>query len=126
MFAIPGLKILSLTDAAVARVKELVHSSGGDVKGVRVGVRNGGCAGMTYTLDLVHEIDPADDIVEHDGACVFIQPKAVLFLIGTTMDFVADKLSSQFVFRNPNEISACGCGESVELKPVVLPSVAHS
>lgn len=107
---------MTLTDAAVARVREIVETADHAVAGVRVGVRKGGCAGMSYTLDLVDEAGPRDERIERDGATVFVDPAAVLYLIGSRMDFRADKLSTGFVFENPNEVSACGCGESVSLK----------
>jgi iron-sulfur cluster assembly protein len=87
------------------------------VIGVRVGVKNGGCAGMSYIMEYAERIEKADEVVEEKGVCVLIDPKAVLFLLGTEMDYKADKLSAQFVFNNPNQTSACGCGESVKLKP---------
>jgi iron-sulfur cluster assembly protein len=85
---------------------------------VRVGVKNGGCAGMEYTMEYADSINPADEVVEDRGVTILIDPKAVLFLFGTEMDYRADKLSAQFVFNNPNQTSACGCGESVQLTPV--------
>jgi iron-sulfur cluster assembly protein len=112
----PKLSVLTLTDAAAARVREIVANAGHPAAGVRVGVRNGGCAGMAYTLELTEAADPKDERVEHAGATVFVDPKAVLFLLGSRMDFRATKLSTGFVFENPNEVSACGCGESVSLK----------
>jgi iron-sulfur cluster assembly protein len=84
---------------------------------VRVGVKNGGCAGMAYTMEYADQVKPADEVVEDKGVRVLIDPKAVLFLLGTEMDYKTDKLSAQFVFNNPNQTSACGCGESVQLKP---------
>jgi iron-sulfur cluster assembly protein len=87
------------------------------VVGVRVGVRNGGCAGMTYTMEYAESVAPADEVVEDKGVRVLVDPKAILFLLGTEMDYKADKLAAQFVFNNPNQTSACGCGESVQLKP---------
>lgn len=117
----PKFQILTVAPAAAARIREIVAASG-DGRGVRVGVKNGGCAGMSYTLDLVREADPADDRIEIEGATVFIDPKAVLFLFGTEMDFETTKIKSGFVFHNPNEVSACGCGESVDLRPAELPA----
>ncbi len=111
------LSVVTLTDKAVARVREIVEGADQAMVGVRVGVKNGGCAGMAYTLDAVEEVDPADDVVETDGVTVYIDPKAVLFLLGSVMDYEVTKLRSGFVFQNPNEVSACGCGESVMLKP---------
>jgi len=87
------------------------------VAGVRVGVKNGGCAGMEYTMEYADSINPADEVVEDRGVTILVDPKAVLFLFGTEMDYRTDKLSAQFVFNNPNQTSACGCGESVQLTP---------
>jgi iron-sulfur cluster assembly protein len=109
--------VLKLTDHAAERVREIIGHSDRPVAGVRVGVKNGGCAGMSYTLNYVEAADPRDERIEDKGITLFIEPKAVLFLIGTTMDYRDEKLRSGFVFENPNEISACGCGESVMLKP---------
>ncbi|MBS4083883.1 MAG: iron-sulfur cluster assembly accessory protein [Rhizobiales bacterium] len=108
---------MTVTDAAAARVRELVERSEQPVAGVRVGVKNGGCAGMSYTMDLAQTVEKGDEVVETQGVRVLIDPKAVLFLLGTTMDFTVDKMSAKFVFRNPNETSACGCGESVSITP---------
>lgn len=108
--------VLTLTDAAAARTSEIMASRE-DALGIRVGVKKGGCAGMEYTIDLVTDAKPGDDIVEKDGARVYIAPEAVLFLLGTQMDFEVTTLRTGFVFNNPNQTSACGCGESVELKP---------
>ena len=110
-------KVMTLTDAAAARVQEVVANSGGEIVGLRVGVRNGGCAGMSYTMELAQTIAPTDEIIEDKGVRVLIDPKAVLFLLGSQMDFRTDKLSAGFVFSNPNETSACGCGESVAITP---------
>ncbi|WP_029031386.1 Fe-S cluster assembly scaffold SufA [Salinarimonas rosea] len=120
-----NLKVVTLTDAAAERIKTIVGKSGkGEtgkpVEGLRVGVKNGGCAGMSYVMDLVESPLPGDEVVEDKGAKVFVDPKAVLFLLGTQMDFKVDKLSAQFVFNNPNQTSACGCGESVALSPAKL------
>lgn len=112
-----GMKIMSLTDAAAARVAEIVGHAAGDVVGVKVGVRNGGCAGMAYTVDLVRDVDPKDDVVDEKGVKVFIDPKATLFLLGAVMDFKVTKVASTFTFDNPNQVDACGCGESVSLRP---------
>jgi iron-sulfur cluster assembly protein len=112
---------LSLTDAAASRIREIVAGAGKPVAGVRLGIKKGGCAGMSYTMDLVETAGKGDDVVDLDGGVrVLVDPAAVLFLLGTEMDFTVDKLSSRFVFRNPNETSACGCGESVTLKPAEL------
>ncbi|HEX2256704.1 MAG TPA: Fe-S cluster assembly scaffold SufA [Afifellaceae bacterium] len=111
-------QVLSLTDRAVARVREIVANSAEGAEGIRLGIKKGGCAGMEYTVALVREADPADDVVEADGARVFVEPSASLFLLGTEMDYEETKFRAGFVFRNPNQVSACGCGESVELRPV--------
>jgi iron-sulfur cluster assembly protein len=112
-----GFKVVSLTDAAADRVREIVANSDQPIAGLRLGIEKGGCAGMSYKMDYVTEPDPKDDVVEDHGVKIYVDPKATLFLLGTVMDFQTTKLSSGFVFKNPNEVSACGCGESVELKP---------
>ncbi|WP_319773475.1 Fe-S cluster assembly scaffold SufA [Breoghania sp.] len=110
-------QVITLTDPAADRVREIVENSDRDVQGLKIGVKQGGCAGMEYTLDYVSEPDPADDVVETKGVKVFVDPSAVLFLLGTEMDYEETKLRSGFVFNNPNQTSACGCGESVEIVP---------
>ncbi|KAB1086738.1 Fe-S cluster assembly scaffold SufA [Neorhizobium galegae] len=119
-----GFAIMTMTDAAATRVKQLVANSGTEAKGLRVGIKKGGCAGMEYTVDLVTEPNAKDDIIEHDGASVWIEPSAVLYLLGTQMDFEVTQMRSGFTFVNPNQTSACGCGESVELKPADLAALA--
>ena len=114
----PRFKAMSLTEAAAARVCQLIASSDRPVAGLRVGVKNGGCAGMSYTMEFAESVAPHDEVIEDRGVTVLIDPKAVLFLLGTEMDFRTDKLSAGFVFNNPNQTSACGCGESVEITPV--------
>ncbi|KFB09910.1 Fe-S cluster assembly scaffold SufA [Nitratireductor basaltis] len=118
-------QVISLTDAAATRVREIVDARE-DAAGVRVGIKKGGCAGMEYTVDLVTEPNPADDHVEHEGAHVYVAPEAALFLLGTQMDFEVTTLRTGFVFNNPNQSSACGCGESVELKPADLKALAEA
>ena len=113
----PKLSVISVTERAAERVRALVEGNDKSLVGVRVGVKNAGCAGMAYTLDPVETPNPADDVVNDHGVSVFVDPKAVLFLLGSTMDFETTKLRSGFTFKNPNEVSACGCGESVLLKP---------
>ncbi len=113
----PRPQVMRLSDAAAARIKELIAKSDRPVAGVRVGVKNGGCAGMSYTLEYAEAVNPADEVVEDKGVKLLIDPKAVMFLLGTEMDYKVDKLSAQFVFNNPNQASACGCGESVLLTP---------
>jgi len=121
------LAIMTMTDAAADRVKEIVSArAGDDAKGVRVGIKKGGCAGMEYTVDLVTDPDSRDDHIEHDGAHLWVDPAAMLYLLGTEMDFEVTKLRTGFVFKNPNESSACGCGESVELKPADLKQLAEA
>ncbi|MDO8360274.1 MAG: Fe-S cluster assembly scaffold SufA [Devosia sp.] len=121
-----ALKIMSLTDAAVERINEIIADSETPVTGVRVGVKNAGCAGMAYTLDYVAEPIKGDDHVEDKGVQVFIEPKATLFLLGTVMDFEETVLSSGFTFKNPNQTGECGCGESVTLKPADLKALAEA
>jgi iron-sulfur cluster assembly protein len=116
----PRLAIMTLTEAAASRVREIMANADGEILGVRVGVRNGGCAGMAYTLDYVKEVSPLDEVVEQDGVRVYVDPKALMFLLGTQMDFKSDALSSNFTFNNPNQVSACGCGESVSLVEATL------
>src|SRR5205809_7752165 len=113
----PRPQVVHLTDAAAERVKYVMANAAQPVVGVRVGVKNGGCAGMAYTMEYAESVHPTDEVVEDKGVRVLIDPKAVLFLIGTEMDYKTDKLAAQFVFNNPNQTSACGCGESVQLKP---------
>jgi iron-sulfur cluster assembly protein len=113
----PRPKVMRLTDAAATRIKELIAKADRPIAGLRVGVKNGGCAGMEYTMEYVEAVAPTDEVVEDRGVKILIDPKAVLFLLGTEMDWKKDKLSAQFVFNNPNQTSACGCGESVLLTP---------
>ena len=110
-------KVLTLTDVAAQRVKSIMASKGPSVAGLKIGVKKGGCAGMEYTMEWAEAAGKFDEIVEQDGARVIIDPQAVLYLLGTEMDYKVDKLSAQFVFNNPNQSSACGCGESVNLTP---------
>ena len=111
-------KPIRLTDAAAARIGEIMAAAEGKYLGVRVGVTNGGCAGMSYTMDYASESRPFEEVMEDKGVKIFIDPKAILFLIGTELDFVKEKLGARFVFNNPNQTSACGCGESVSITPV--------
>jgi len=111
-------QVIKVTDRAAERVREIVENAADRAEGIRIGIKRGGCAGMEYTVDLVREANPADDSVDVGGAKVFVNPQATLFLLGTEMDFETTKLRTGFVFRNPNETSACGCGESVEIRPV--------
>ena len=111
-------KVMTLTDAAAQRVAALIAQKPG-VKALKIGVKKGGCAGMEYTMTWADEIGKFDEVVEDKGAVVLIDPAAIMYLLGTEMDYKVDKLSSQFVFNNPNQTSACGCGESVNLEPAV-------
>jgi iron-sulfur cluster assembly protein len=118
----PRPKVVTLTDAAASRVRDIVAKSDNRIAGLRVGVKNGGCAGMSYTMEYAEDVRPYDEVVEDKGVTVLIDPKAVLFLLGTEMDYQVDRLSARFVFNNPNQTSACGCGESVALTPASLES----
>ena len=111
----PRPQVMRLTDAAASRIREIIAKAERPVAGLRVGVKNGGCAGMAYTMEFADAAQPTDEVVDDKGVRILVDPKAVLFLLGTEMDFKTEKLSAQFVFNNPNQTSACGCGESVEL-----------
>ena len=113
----PRPQVMRLTDAAALRIKDVMARAERPVAGVRVGVKNGGCAGMEYTMEYADSVRPTDEVVEDKGVKIMVDPKAVLFLPGTEMDYKTEKLSAQFVFNNPNQTSACGCGESVQLTP---------
>jgi iron-sulfur cluster assembly protein len=108
---------MRLTEAAAQRLRALQAASGKEVEGVRIGVKNGGCAGMEYTMSYAEERGPHDEVIEDKGVKLLIDPTAVMFLLGTEMDYKSDRMRSGFVFNNPNQTSACGCGESVTLKP---------
>lgn len=112
----PRPKIVTLTDAAAARVKEIIAK--GDKPYLRVGVVNGGCAGMEYTLDYASEAAPFDELVEDKDVNILVAADTVLFLLGSEIDYETTRLASKFVFRNPNQTDACGCGESVTIVPV--------
>jgi len=114
-----GFEVITLTEAARSRVGEIM-SSKPEAKGIRIGVKNGGCAGMEYTIDLVEEETAGEDKVVVPEGTVYVAPQAVLFLLGTELDFEVTKLRTGFVFNNPNQSSACGCGESVELTPAEM------
>ncbi len=116
----PRPKVITLTDAAAARIREIMAQADKPYIGVRIGVKNAGCAGQAYTMDYAEEQDPLDEVVEDKGIKILIDPKAILFLIGTEMDYKVEKLKSGFVFNNPNEVDACGCGESVTIKPAIV------
>jgi iron-sulfur cluster assembly protein len=113
----PRPQVMTLTDAAAERIRQIMARADKPVAGLRIGVKNGGCAGMEYTMEWAGEAGPTDETVEDKGVTVLIDPKAILFLLGTEMDYKADKLKAGFVFNNPNQTSACGCGESVQLTP---------
>lgn len=117
--------VISMTDNAVERVREIMATRE-NAQGIRLGIKKGGCAGMEYTIDLVTEPDFRDDHVERDGAHVYVAPEAALFLLGTEMDFERTALRTGFTFSNPNQSSACGCGELVELKPADLKALAEA
>jgi iron-sulfur cluster assembly protein len=110
-------KPVKLTEAAAARVRQIMADADGKYLGVRVGVTNGGCAGMSYTMEYASEAKPLEEVMEDSGVRIYIDPKAILFLIGTELDFVQEKFGSRFVFKNPNQTAACGCGESVSITP---------
>ncbi len=114
MFGIPGKAAVTLTKPAVTQIARLMARQGS--KGLRIGVKKGGCAGMEYTMDYVAEVNPLDEVVEQDGARVLIAPMAQMFLIGTEIDYETELLSAGFKFRNPNVAEACGCGESIKFK----------
>jgi iron-sulfur cluster assembly protein len=116
MFGIPGKQAVTITPRAAAQIARLMTSGGS--KGLRIGVKKGGCAGMEYTMDYVAEIDPLDEVVEQDGARVMIAPMAQMFLFGTEIDYEVSLLESGFKFRNPNVADACGCGESIKFKDI--------
>ena len=113
----PKPQVVRLTEAAAERIRAVMAKADRPIAAVRVGVKNGGCAGMSYTMEYAEKIDPLDEIVEDKGVRILIDPKAVLFLLGTEMDYKVDRLSAQFVFNNPNQTATCGCGESVQLEP---------
>ncbi|MEP6968235.1 MAG: iron-sulfur cluster assembly accessory protein [Pseudomonadota bacterium] len=113
----PRPQVVTLSDAAAARVREIMDRAEKPYAGLRVGVKNGGCAGQEYVLDYAGAADPADEVVVDKGVTILIEPKAVLFLIGTQIDYEVTRLASKFVFRNPNQTDACGCGESVTIQP---------
>ncbi len=113
----PRPKVVTLSDAAAGRVREIMDRAEAPYAGLRVGVKNGGCAGQEYVLEYAAAAHPLDEVVEDKGVTILIEPKAVLFLIGTEIDYEVTRLASKFVFRNPNQTDACGCGESVTIMP---------
>ena len=112
MFLSHGATAVSLTDAAVRRIVELMVDSG--TRGLRIGIKKGGCAGMEYTMDFADAIGEHDTVIERDGACVMIAPTAQMFILGTEIDYETSLLESGFKFRNPNVVESCGCGESIK------------
>ena len=114
----PRPKVVTLTDAAAERVREIMGKAEKPYAGLRVGVKNGGCAGQEYVLEYAEAADPLDEVVEDKGVTILVEPLAVLFLVGSQIDYETSKLSAKFVFHNPNETDACGCGESVTIVPV--------
>ena len=113
----PRPKVVTLTDRAAERVKEIMAKAEQPYMGLRVGVKNGGCAGQEYVLAYAEAPDPLDEVIEDKGVTILVEPKAVLFLIGSEIDYETTRLASKFVFHNPNETDACGCGESVTIVP---------
>jgi iron-sulfur cluster assembly protein len=113
----PRPKVVTLTEAAAARVREIMGKAEKPYAGLRVGVKNGGCAGQEYVLEYAEAADPLDEVVEDKGVTILVEPKAVLFLVGSQIDYETSQLSAKFVFHNPNETDACGCGESVTIIP---------
>jgi iron-sulfur cluster assembly protein len=113
----PKLQVMRLSESAAGRIRDIIGNAERPIAGIRVGVKNGGCAGMSYVMEYAQAPDARDEVVEDKGVRLFVDPKAVLFLLGTEMDYRVDKLSAGFVFNNPNQTSACGCGESVAITP---------
>ena len=109
--------VMQLTDRAAARIRQIIERSETPIAGLRVGVKKGGCAGMEYTMDYAAAPQEGDELIQDKGVTVMVEPQALLFLLGTEMDYVTEKMSSRFVFNNPNQVSACGCGESIEIIP---------
>ena len=105
-------QVITLSDNAANRIKEIISKDETKSVGVRVGVKSGGCAGMSYIMEYAKEINPTDEIIEDKGVKVFIDPSAIMYLLGTEMDYKKEQFSSTFVFKNPNETERCGCGES--------------
>jgi iron-sulfur cluster assembly protein len=118
----PRPKVVTLTERAAARVKEIMGKADRPLIGLKVGVKNGGCAGQEYVFDYAEAAAPLDEVVEDKGVTILIEPSAVLYLLGSEIDYETSRLSSKFVFRNPNETDACGCGESVTIKPAAAQS----
>ncbi len=108
-------QIIKLSDNAAERIKQIMSKAENSAIGVRVGVKSGGCAGMSYVMEYANEIKPNEEVIEEKGVKVFIDPKAIMYLLGTEMDYKKEKFSSQFIFKNPNETERCGCGESFKV-----------
>jgi iron-sulfur cluster assembly protein len=117
MNKIDRVKLMTVTDAAAARIKQILEAKGDAVTGIRVGLKKSGCAGMEYTMDVAETLKPGDEVVKDNGVTIFVDSMAVLYLIGTEIDYKVEKLGSRFVFNNPNQTSSCGCGDSVAIKP---------
>jgi iron-sulfur cluster assembly protein len=113
----PEFSVLSMTEAAAERARNIVARAERPVAGIRVGVKKGGCAGMEYTMDLADTVEAGDEVIEDQGVKLLVSPADLLFLLGTQLDFETDKLTASFTFHNPNQVSACGCGESVSIAP---------
>ncbi len=110
-------KVVTLSERAAERVREIMGKAEKPYAGLRVGVKNGGCAGQEYVLEYAESANPLDEVVEDKGVTILVDPKAVLFLIGTEIDYEVNRLAAKFVFNNPNQTDACGCGESVTIEP---------
>ena len=108
-------KVIKLSDKAVNRIKEIMSQAQNSTIGVRIGVKSGGCAGMSYVMEYANDVKPNEEVIEDKGVKVLIDPKAIMYLLGTEMDYKKEKFSSQFVFKNPNETERCGCGESFKI-----------
>ena len=108
-------QVIKLTDTAAARIKEIMSGADNKTIGVRIGVKSGGCAGMSYVMEYAKEINPSDEIIEDKGVKVFVDPGAIMYLLGTEMDYKKEEFSSTFIFKNPNETERCGCGESFKI-----------
>ena len=108
-------QIIKLSDNAALRIKEIMSNAEKNAVGVRVGVKSGGCAGMSYVMEYAREINPNDEIIEDKGVKLFVDPGAIMYLLGTEMDYKKEELSSSIIFKNPNETERCGCGESFKI-----------
>ena len=108
-------QIITLSENAAVRIKEIMSKAESNALGIRVGVKSGGCAGMSYTMEYTKEIKPNDELIEDKGVKLFVDPGAIMYLLGTEMDYKKDEFSSSFVFKNPNETERCGCGESFKI-----------